>query len=124
MSLKVSIKSKLLDIATNTEGIRGRFRMAAGVVYKGKLIATGVAQYKTHPIMMNSGYRKEQVFLHAEADALIRASRSLSESQLKDAEVYVVRLKKDGSEGLAKPCEGCMGLLSGFGISKVEYTKG
>ena len=34
----------------------------------------------------------------------------------------IVRTKKDGSVGLAKPCSGCMQAIESFGISKVIYT--
>ena len=56
--------------AASTAGTAGRFKLAAGVVRRGKLLAVGVNSYKTHPIMMNSGYREGQDCLHAEADAI------------------------------------------------------
>lgn len=116
------IKQKLLDKARQNTGTKGKFRVAAGLVYKNKLIAVGVNSYKTHPWMINGEYKPEQIHLHAEADCLIRASKILTEDQIKDSSIYVVRVLKDGSEALAKPCRGCSGLIARWGITDVKYT--
>lgn len=38
--------------------------------------------------------------------------------------VYVARLLRDGTWGLAKPCEVCMGLLVQAGVRRVVWTTG
>ena len=115
-------------MAKENPGVSGKFRLSAGVVYKSQLIATGINSYKTHPIMLNDGYKEEQIYLHAEADAIKNALRLVTQDELTKCSLYVVRVKKtpDGNwqEGMAKPCVGCMKLIANFGITRVEWTNG
>ena len=37
-------------------------------------------------------------------------------------ELYLIRLKKDGTVGTSKPCPSCVGLIDYFGIDKVYHT--
>ena len=119
------IKQMLLRLAEANEGVNG-YRMAAGVVYKKTLLSTGVNHKKTHPIMLNDGYRDKQVYLHAEADAIKNALRLVPQSTLVKSDIYVVRLKKDPRgntyEGLAKPCAGCTNLIIQYGLKGVYWT--
>jgi len=120
--MKSNIKEKLKSLALESEGIRGKFRLSAGVVYKGKLVATGIAQYKSHPILLAGKYRDGQIFMHAETQAIVRAIKLLSEFQLNKSEVYVVRVNKRGETALAKPCKGCFNLIKESGIKNVVWT--
>lgn len=121
------IKAMLLKLATENPGVAGKFKIAAAIVYRGHLIATGVNGYKTHPIMLQFGYREGQIFLHAEADAIRKALKLLTQDELGKSELYVVRVKKDTKgkfqEALAKPCKGCQHMIANFGIPKVEWTE-
>lgn len=102
--------------------------MAAGITYRKHLIATGVNQMKTHPLMMGAGYRKDQLFMHAEVDAIRNALRLITPTQLAQCELHVVRVKRpySGSKqwvhGLAKPCPGCTRTIASFGIERVKWT--
>jgi deoxycytidylate deaminase len=122
------IIQRLERLAIETPGVQGRFKLAAGVVYKKRLIATGVNSYKTHPIMLSRGYREGQYFLHAEVDAIKNSLRLLSQQELTKCDLYIVRVKhpKPHSEewihGLAKPCDGCSKVISGFEMRNVYYT--
>ena len=105
-----------------------RFKVAAGIYYKTSLISWGVNQYKTHPIMLNKGYKEHQVFLHAEADAIRKFLQSKSKYSLEDCSIHVLRLKRETPKGkyvtaMAKPCKGCMNLITTFGIKEVYYTE-
>lgn len=107
-------------------GVRGKFKVSAGVVYKNRLVATGINSYRTHPIMLNGDYRVGQVCLHAEVDAILRASKVLSDRQLQKSTIYITRVKKDEqgnwTEALARPCCGCMSLIQEVGIRNMEWT--
>lgn len=122
------IDSMLTRLAVENPGVQGRFKMSAGIVYKKHLIATGVNQYKTHPIMMGPGYRDGQIFLHAEIDAIRNALRLINQQQLTRCELRIVRVKRPrkGSNawihGLARPCPGCTRAIAGFGINRVKWT--
>lgn len=117
----------LYDLALRNPGMAKRqgqiFRMAAAISDKrGNILATGVNQVKSHPIMMrsNASYHKRQIYLHAEADALrkllspLRSSWSSSSSSsstssrrragaptttayLAKCRIHVLRLKRSNS---------------------------
>ena len=124
------ILDMLTRLAIDGEGVsNGRVRMSAGIVYRKHLIATGVNQMKTHPLMMGKGYRKDQLYMHAEVDAIRNALRLITPAQLTQCELYVVRVKRphigssDWIHGLAKPCPGCASTIAGFGISNIHLTE-
>jgi deoxycytidylate deaminase len=124
------ITQALTRLAIQSEGVaNGRVRMAAGIIYKKQILATGVNQMKTHPLMMEeNGYRPGQIFLHAEVDAIRNALRFISVEQLEQTELRVIRVKRPhiGSKkwihGLAKPCPGCSQVIANFGINNVKWT--
>lgn len=121
------IKDMLTRLATEHEGVRGRIKLAAGVVYRKHLIATGVNSYKSHPMMLQYGKNSDSIFLHAEIDAIKNALRVVTQEQLAKCDLYVVRVKKNKRGqyvyGLAKPCEGCSRAIATFGLKEVYYTE-
>lgn len=120
----------LTDMAIHTPGVKnGQFRMAAAVVFRNQIIATGVNQMKTHPLMMHPAYRKDQTFLHAEIDAIRNALKVVSREQLARCELRIVRVKRPYNasttwiHGLAKPCPGCERVIANFGITNINWTE-
>lgn len=120
------VKKKLIELAKENPGIRNRYKMAAGITYKKKLLSVGINQRKTHPIMCNHGYKEEQIYLHAEADAIRNFLNSYDPNFLSNCALHVVRVKKDPDgnyvESLAKPCNGCMNLIYTYNIKEVTWT--
>ena len=122
------IQKHLTTLAIQNPGVQGRFKIAAAVVYKKTIIATGINQYKTHPIMANGCYKEDQIFLHAEADAIRNSLRLITLDQLAKCEMYIVRVKRpdihsrEWVHALAKPCPGCSKLMAQFNIKRVSYT--
>lgn len=121
------IVEMLTRLAIENPGIRSRYKMSAGVVYRKHLVSTGVNSYKTHPLMASPGYHSEQIFMHAEVDAIRNALRLVSQDSLAKSTIYVVRVKKrkDGTGyqyGLAKPCQGCTRMIASFGIESVWWS--
>ena len=123
------ITQMLTRLAIESGGYGQRVPMAAGVVYKRHLIATGTNQPKTHPLMLTQGYRNDQRYRHAEVDAIQSALRLITAEQLKRCELHIVRIKrpcissKGWVYGLAKPCEGCANVIENYGIEKVYWTE-
>ena len=118
----------LARLAIENPGTRTRYKMAAGIVYRRHLVATGVNSYKTHPLMASPGYHSEQIYMHAEVDAIRNALRVISQDQLAKSSIYVVRVKqqREGGDyvlGLAKPCEGCARMIASFGIENVWWSQ-
>lgn len=100
-----------------------RVCMSSALVYKGKIITLGVAQYKSHPLQAKYSRNPDSIFLHAEIDAI----RKLKDKDfLSSCDLYVCRLKYKGRklvDGLACPCEGCQQAIEDFNIKRVFYTK-
>lgn len=93
------------------------------VVYSrsGKVLSTGENSYKkTNPnqarIAALVGLPDKQ-YLHSEVAALL----SLHPSH-RPHSIFVSRKMKDGSFGLAKPCEVCQAAIKLAGIRRVHYT--
>jgi len=123
------ITQMLTRLAIESGGYGQRVPMAAGIVYRKHLIATGVNQPKTHPLMLGDGYREDQRFRHAEVDAIQSALRLITAEQLKRCELHIVRVKRPCTAskrwvyGLAKPCAGCTNIIENYGIKKVFWTE-
>lgn len=106
----------------------GWARLSAAIVYKGKVISTGVNSLKSHPFQKKWSRNSESIFLHAETSAIHQALRCISDDTiLQDCDLYVLRMKKDGPDftfryGLARPCSGCQRCIAEFGIKNVFYT--
>jgi deoxycytidylate deaminase len=93
-----------------------RFRVGAVIYYKGSIEGEGYNQCKTHPRSPHPWG-----MIDAEFAAVLDAVRSTSGHSwtsdiLKHCGIYVVRLKKDGSFGNAKPCSFCAKMLYQVGI--------
>ena len=116
---KEKIKTVALAIATPPVY---RSKHAAALYYKGRLLATGVNQYKTHPMMKRYCKHPEAVELHAEIDCITRAIRRYGTTVLKHSTLYVARVCKDGSLSNSKPCVGCQKAIEAFSIPTVYYT--
>ena len=101
-----------------------RHRHGAVIVDKrGRVLATGWNQLKTHPrqkafsLSLFQEYTREH--LHAEVHAIINCERL----RLMDKahKIYVARLTAVGT-GLSRPCSICQEALDKTGIKLVEYT--
>lgn len=92
-----------------------RHKIAAVAIYGGHVV---VAQN-----MVGSG-RSSQYSLHAE-EMLLRKLRKLRfKERYGMPRVIVSRIKKDGSEGLSRPCYQCLRQLRSYGIFDIFYTTG
>jgi tRNA(Arg) A34 adenosine deaminase TadA len=100
----------------------GNQTLAACVVKRNKIISFGHNKKKTHPLQNKFNKHPQAIYLHAEIDAIKNALKRLSVEDLIGSTLYIVRTKKNGSEGLAKPCCGCMQAIESFGIAKIVYT--
>lgn len=101
-------------------------RLAAAVLYKGKIISIGFNQMKTHPFAVEYAKNDEAIYLHAETDAIYKAKKKLTEQELRKATLIIVRAKNDINSnkhfGLAKPCPGCARCIEDHKIKTVIYT--
>jgi deoxycytidylate deaminase len=104
-----------------------RAKIAAMIVYKGKVISIGVCQWKSHPFAAKYSKHPEAIWLHAEADAIFKAKRKLGEAEFKKSTLIIVRTKQDAdgstTYGISKPCAGCEKCIAEHGIKTVIYTE-
>lgn len=97
----------------------GRVRIGAVVARRGRVISVGFNQAKTHPLTIQFDY-KPNVGIHAELDAVL----GIEKEKLRGSTLYVVRIKMDGSWGLARPCKGCQGLIQHLELGEVVWSTG
>lgn len=90
-------------------------------VYEPHYYLYGYNQLKSHPLQAKFGRNDRAIYLHAEIDAIVKATRL--GYWLEDATMYIARVLKDGTPALAKPCEGCQRALMHFGIKDVIWTE-
>jgi tRNA(Arg) A34 adenosine deaminase TadA len=111
-------------LATEAKDQEGasRCRVAALLVHKNIPVAIGRNSMKSHPIMTRFGRTEHHLFLHAEIEAIIKASKELTSSELSKCTLYVCRVLADGNCAMARPCPGCQRAIKEYGIGKVIWT--
>lgn len=120
------IQSLLFKLAINISPV-AHAKVVAAVIYKGGIVSIGICRYKTHPIQKMFGRTDKSIYLHAEVDALISATKS--NIDLSRCTLYVLRVKrpransKDWVLGNSKPCDGCSRAIKSFNIKRVIYTE-
>lgn len=119
---------KLFDVAKSVARTSRHPKAHVGaVLVSGKdVVSVGVNGKKSHPLQQkfnNIRFKDDsaaQHLMHAEIEALVKGRAHHRE--IEDAAIYVYRVMKDGSIGMARPCVGCMAALKEYGIREVFYT--
>lgn len=106
------------------------YRLGCVAVYnKQHILSVGYNSNKTHPIQ--SAYNKFRNFnnqnhycpdkVHAEIHclSLLKEYVDLDYSRIS---LYIVRITRDGTKGIARPCIACMNYIKKLGIRKIYYT--
>lgn len=86
------------------------------MVKGGKILSTGFNQIRSIELGPKFGYFEGS--LHSEVDCLLGIDRSVSTG----SDMYVFRSYKNGDLASAKPCEQCIGFMSGMGIRRVFFS--
>lgn len=100
---------------------KGNFRLGATLYSGNKVIKTGhnlQGGGKSHPIVARWTDREGYKSLHAELHAIM----GVHPARVRDCDVYVFRIRRDGSQGCAKPCQNCQSELARRGINRIYYT--
>jgi len=111
----------LVDACTNSEMINSG-RHASAIIYKGQILAIGNNKRKSHPIMCSINKNTKRIFLHSEADAIIKVMNAHGMEIFPKTTLYVIRISKSGRLTLSKPCEICSGLIDAVGIKQVFWS--
>ena len=113
--------TKHIRLAYNTAlKSTSKFRLGAVLVKSGNSISTGFNNMrKTHPLQQKFADRNHYTMgLHAEVACAI----GVSAKDLEGADLYVVRLLKNGAVAMAKPCSVCEKFIHDVGIRRVYYS--
>ena len=110
-------------------------RLAAAIVYRGRIISIGTNQDKTHPFAAEYSRHPDAIYLHAETDAIFKAKKRLTARELSRSTLVIVRMKLEKLPskskavkykqmfGLSKPCPGCADCIGAHGIKTLIYTE-
>ena len=117
-------------LAIDNPGVNKRMKLAASLVIKRDVISVGVNVMRSHPIQKKFGKNDEAIYLHAEINAIVNSLNHVDKDDLRKADLYVYRVKKDPTDpkrkhwvdGLSCPCEGCMSAIDAFKIKRVVYS--
>ena len=101
------------------------FRLAATIVKAGKPIVTGFNSFQSNGFVDHYTAKMRHIrnshTTHAEMDAILKA-RNVTD--LSGSKIYVVRIMKDGSFGMARPCCICEEILKNYGVQRAIYSIG
>ena len=116
----------LLQIASDIVDPVRCFRLAAGVIYKNQIMGLGINRWKSDPLQAKYSRHEEDIWKHAEVDAIKNSLRRLKVDSLSKCTLIVVRAKYNHLTNLyehatSKPCYGCMRCIKKFGIKKLTY---
>lgn len=101
----------------------GRTKTCAVLVTKqGTIRYFGKNKRKSHPLQAQFGRNSFSIFLHAEVSCLIHTGFRNSVLTREPLMMIVVRVLKDGTLGMCKPCIGCQKALAQYNITTVYYT--
>lgn len=118
----------LTDVSQDVQKV-ANVQMTSAIVIKHEIISIGSAIKKSHPLQARFSKNPESIFLHSEINALRKALKIVSVTDLEKASIYICRIRQHGNGvkntygwGLACPCSGCMAALTEFGIKKIYHT--
>lgn len=108
----------------NAQGKKSKHkhRLGAVVVKSGNVVATGYNKIGHRAKGITETELKASV--HAERAAITKLLKPKHFHKLQGAKIYVSRIMKDGSFGLAHPCKHCLELIKSCGIKEVIFTNG
>lgn len=90
-------------------------KLGAVLIKGGSVINVGFNQSSTHRFARKFG---KYYTRHAELNCILGVPRHKTTG----ATIYVIRVKKDGSYGMAKPCQCCEDMLMFVGVKKVYWS--
>ena len=123
-----NIIKNLTKISIAHDGAGGA-KIASCIVRKNRVVAYGLNSIKTDPLQGKFGKNPKAVYIHSEISAIKNSLKEIDVEDFKETTMFIVRTKKDGSFGLAKPCGnkdhhncGCISAIIAFEIPKVIFT--
>ena len=112
---------KALNIAKrkSNESTFERARIGCVITKGGRVLTSKCNQIRYHKDL-----GKTWPSVHAEEAAILDVlSRPDGQRDLIGSKIYIARITKTGSSGLAKPCPRCQALIEAVGIKRIYYTE-
>lgn len=109
----------ILKASRQAENSTYKQRVGAVLVKGNRLIASGYNQIRGHRSLRSNHWDNA---LHAEMHCLLNALKSVSIEDIAGSTMFVSRIKRDGSTGLALPCDNCFEILQKFRIRRIIFT--
>ncbi len=100
--------------ALATPGVR-RYKLAASLIHKGKIVCAKGNSRKTHPIQLKYA---PYPYLHAESHCII----GYGLDNCAGLDILVVRVDANGDLAMSFPCPHCYELCKKVGISNIYYV--
>ena len=124
-SKQMQFFEKAANIAATSEFHKHHIGCIA--VLKNRVVSASANKLKTHPIQAEYDRFRYEVdsdlmnmhSLHAEIACLNMIKQDIN---YKDLELYIVRLRKNGEYGLARPCPSCFQYILQKGIWRINYS--
>jgi deoxycytidylate deaminase len=118
---------KLIELSVALRPRQFDFHHCSFIFDKSKIVSIGVNNTnKTHPRNLNFKYVGREgnkisstIGIHSEMSCVIKLPRSYDFRRLK---IVNVRIRKDGTLGMSKPCRGCTHLIQQLGFKEAWYT--
>jgi deoxycytidylate deaminase len=111
------MKQRFIDLAIRAakKSQHPDHRLGSVLVRGNKVISFGFNELKTHT-KSPSPYRS----IHSEFATIL----GLDKAEIDGSTMYIVRLRKDNSLGMAKPCIYCRKMLLSLNVSDIIYSDG
>lgn len=119
-------KEILLKVAANVATLSNfKYKLGAVLCKQHKIISSGCnSDTVTDPIQSRLDTERHGCYcpgkLHAETSTLLPFIKKRID--ISGSELYIARVTKAGSYGMARPCPSCMKLIKQCGIKKIYYT--
>jgi deoxycytidylate deaminase len=97
-----------------------RVQICAIIAKKRRIIAIGYPQAKSSPLQCQYSKNPMAVYIHAEIDAIAKATRY--KSDLSDCDIYIARVDKQGDIKPIHPCPGCTKAIAAFNLKRIYHT--
>lgn len=122
--MKIEYIMSFLDELTKYSNYK-KFPVASAIIYKNKIISTGVNSFtKTSPLQyslrqkINPNINKKLPYVHAEVKSISSALHT--NIDLSKCSIFISRINKNG-RCISKPCDECMYLIRKYKFKSVIY---
>jgi hypothetical protein len=118
--VKEKVVKRAVQIAKNLCPVNREMRSShiAFLIKSNTIEKIGTNKRRTHPEISKHPYHEGHVGIHAELDCLLK----MDKEDLSYYKMLVLRIDRNESLTMSKPCSGCQSLLSQFNLKEIWYS--